>query len=79
MRRELERGIIPMARHGGMALAPWPVLGGGKFLESVKTFNMGFPNDFIGPDPHGTGQFTGLAAANAPIEVERLPKPAGLA
>ncbi|KAK9311313.1 hypothetical protein V1522DRAFT_440077 [Lipomyces starkeyi] len=27
----LERDIIPMARHFGMALAPWDVLGGGKF------------------------------------------------
>ncbi|KAJ4196221.1 aryl-alcohol dehydrogenase [Fusarium falciforme] len=171
MRRDFEREIIPMARHYGMALAPWDVLGGGKFqgkkaleerakkgeglrsmfgaeqneeekkvsealekvaaehgvesltaialayvrakannvfamvggrkvehlkdniealsiklteeqvefLESVKTLDIGFPNDFIGPDPHVTGQFTGLAAANAPIEVERLPKPAGLA
>ncbi|KAI8648313.1 Aryl-alcohol dehydrogenase [Fusarium sp. Ph1] len=171
MRRDFEREIIPMARHYGMALAPWDVLGGGKFqgkkaleerakkgeglrsmfsaeqneeekkvsealekvaaehgvesltaialayvrakannvfpmvggrkvehlkdniealsiklteeqvefLESVKTLDIGFPNDFIGPDPHVTGKFTGLAAANAPIEVERLPKPAGLA
>lgn len=31
MRRDFEREIIPMARHFGMALAPWDVLGGGKF------------------------------------------------
>lgn len=31
MLRDLEREIIPMARHYGMALAPWDVLGGGKF------------------------------------------------
>ncbi|KPM45647.1 putative aryl-alcohol dehydrogenase AAD14 [Neonectria ditissima] len=31
MRRDFERDIIPMARHFGMALAPWDVLGGGKF------------------------------------------------
>ncbi|PVH72890.1 putative aryl-alcohol dehydrogenase Aad14 [Cadophora sp. DSE1049] len=29
--RDFERDIIPMARHFGMALAPWDVLGGGKF------------------------------------------------
>ncbi|KAK1248893.1 hypothetical protein MKX08_007113 [Trichoderma sp. CBMAI-0020] len=31
MLRDFERDIIPMARHFGMALAPWDVLGGGKF------------------------------------------------
>lgn len=31
MRRDFERDIIPMARQFGMALAPWDVLGGGKF------------------------------------------------
>ncbi|PKY01457.1 putative aryl-alcohol dehydrogenase Aad14 [Aspergillus campestris IBT 28561] len=31
MQRDFERDIIPMARHFGMALAPWSVLGGGKF------------------------------------------------
>lgn len=31
MIRDFERDIIPMARHYGMALAPWDVLGGGKF------------------------------------------------
>lgn len=31
MTRDFEREIIPMARYFGMALAPWDVLGGGKF------------------------------------------------
>ncbi|KAJ9614292.1 aryl-alcohol dehydrogenase [Cladophialophora chaetospira] len=31
MFRDLEREIIPMARHFGMALAPWDAIGGGKF------------------------------------------------
>ncbi|EHK18836.1 uncharacterized protein TRIVIDRAFT_44178 [Trichoderma virens Gv29-8] len=171
MLRDFEREIIPMARQYGMALAPWDVLGGGKFqtkkaleerakkgeglrstrgndqnederkfsealekvasehgiesitaialayvrakatrvfpmvggrkiehlrdniqalsiklsqeqvayLESVKPFEIGFPNNFIGPDPHVTGQFTGLAAASAALQVEQLPKPTGLA
>ncbi|KAL3955635.1 hypothetical protein ACCO45_011198 [Purpureocillium lilacinum] len=29
------------------------------FLEGVTNFDIGFPNDFIGPDPHVTGKFTG--------------------
>ncbi|KAH7138699.1 putative aryl-alcohol dehydrogenase Aad14 [Dendryphion nanum] len=31
MMRDFEREIIPMARHFGMALAPWGAIGGGKF------------------------------------------------
>lgn len=31
MMRDFEREIIPMARHFGMALAPWGVIGCGKF------------------------------------------------
>ncbi|KAL3495812.1 NADP-dependent oxidoreductase domain-containing protein [Aspergillus germanicus] len=31
MLRDFERDILPMARHFGMALAPWDALGGGKF------------------------------------------------
>jgi aryl-alcohol dehydrogenase-like predicted oxidoreductase len=43
MTRDFERDIIPMARHFGMALAPWDVIGGGKFQsrkqieERIKT------------------------------------------
>lgn len=171
MRRDFEREIIPMARQYGMALAPWDVLGGGRFqtkkvlderrekgeelrsmspgeqteqerkivealvkvaaehgieshtaialayvrakahnvfpiiggrkvehlkeniqalsikltkeqveyLENVHSFEVGFPNDLLGIDPYVTGKFTGLAAASAPLEVETLPKPVGLA
>lgn len=35
LQRDFEREIIPMARHFGMALAPWNVMGGGKF-QSAK-------------------------------------------
>ncbi|KAL2834456.1 NADP-dependent oxidoreductase domain-containing protein [Aspergillus cavernicola] len=35
MMRDFERDIIPMALHFGMALAPWDVLGSGKF-QSAK-------------------------------------------
>ncbi|KAK3374260.1 putative aryl-alcohol dehydrogenase Aad14 [Lasiosphaeria ovina] len=34
MMRDFEREIIPMARHFGMALAPWGALGSGKFQSS---------------------------------------------
>ena len=36
MRREFERDILPMARHYGMALAPWDVIGGGKFQTAAQ-------------------------------------------
>ena len=36
MRRDFERDILPMARHFGMALAPWDVLASGR-LASKKT------------------------------------------
>ncbi|KAI9648456.1 putative aryl-alcohol dehydrogenase aad14 [Ciborinia camelliae] len=35
MMRDFEREIIPMARHFGMALAPWDVLGGGRFQTTA--------------------------------------------
>jgi len=35
MLRDFERDIIPMARHFGLALAPWDVLGGGKFQSKA--------------------------------------------
>ncbi|QLQ80005.1 hypothetical protein HG537_0C06540 [Torulaspora globosa] len=38
MLRDFEREILPMARHFGMALVPWDVLGGGRFQtkESIE-------------------------------------------
>ena len=36
MRRDFEREIIPMARHFGMALALFDIVGGGKF-QTAKT------------------------------------------
>jgi aryl-alcohol dehydrogenase-like predicted oxidoreductase len=36
MSRDFERDIIPMARHFGMALCPWDVLGGGKFQSKKE-------------------------------------------
>ncbi|KAL2415636.1 putative aryl-alcohol dehydrogenase AAD4 [Exophiala dermatitidis] len=170
MLRDFERDIIPMARHYGMALAPWDVLGGGKFqtkkaleerkkqgeglraafgpteqtevevkvsealeqvaaehgncsitavalayvmskatnvfpivggrkvehlrdnikalsikltdkqiehLESVVPFDIGFPSNFIGPDPHITGKPFGLLASSAQFAFVKAPKPIG--
>lgn len=169
MARDFEREIIPMANYFGMALAPWDVMGGGKFqtkaaieerkkkgeglrsmlgsgqseeeakmsealakvasehgiesvtaiaiayvraksrhvfpiiggrkvehlqdnikalsikltteqveyLESVKSFDVGFPNNFIGPDPKVVGKFVGLTASSAQLAVTPLPKPTG--
>jgi len=36
MLRDFERDIIPMARAEGMALAPWNVVGGGKFRTDAE-------------------------------------------
>jgi len=46
MLRDFERDIIPMARHFGMALCPWDVVGGGRFqtkkqLEAKKKAGEG--------------------------------------
>lgn len=51
--RDFEREIIPMARHFGMALAPWDVLGSGKFqskkaLEERKKTGEGL-RKMLGP------------------------------
>ncbi|KAL4897913.1 NADP-dependent oxidoreductase domain-containing protein [Aspergillus ambiguus] len=53
MKRDFEREIIPMARHFGMALAPWDVLGSGKFqtkkaIEERKQRGEGL-RSMIGP------------------------------
>ena len=54
MIRDLERDIIPMARQFGMAIAPWEVLGGGKF-QSKKSLEEKKKNgeqlrSYFGPD-----------------------------
>lgn len=36
MIRDFERDILPMARHFGLALCPWDVLGGGKFKTAAQ-------------------------------------------
>ncbi|KAG2176422.1 hypothetical protein INT43_005662 [Umbelopsis isabellina] len=47
------------------------------YLESILPYEPGFPNTFIGEDPKVTGKFTFLTAANAPLVIERSPKPIG--
>ncbi|MCJ1314475.1 putative aryl-alcohol dehydrogenase aad14 [Agyrium rufum] len=54
MERDFERDILPMARHYGMALAPWGVIGGGKFqtkaqIEERKKKGEGL-RSFLGGD-----------------------------
>ncbi|WPG97852.1 putative aryl-alcohol dehydrogenase AAD14 [Acrodontium crateriforme] len=51
MIRDMEREIIPMCRHFGMAIAPWDAMGGGKFqtkaqLEERKKNSEGLRNIF---------------------------------
>ncbi|KAL4890033.1 NADP-dependent oxidoreductase domain-containing protein [Aspergillus ambiguus] len=36
LRRDLEKEILPMARHFGMAIAPWDAIGGGKFQSKKQ-------------------------------------------
>ncbi|KAJ5735321.1 Aldo/keto reductase [Penicillium malachiteum] len=46
LHRDFERDIIPMARHFGMALAPWAVLGGGKFQSHTRTVSRDYRQAF---------------------------------
>src|SRR6201995_6218278 len=40
MSRDFERDILPMARHYGMALAPWKVVGSGRFKTKAQLEEM---------------------------------------
>jgi diketogulonate reductase-like aldo/keto reductase len=48
-----------------------------EFLESVRPFDVGFPMNFVGTDPHATGQSGPLVAAVAPMAWQRDGKPIG--
>jgi len=53
--RDMEREIIPMARHFGMAIAPWDSIGGGRFqtvkqMEEKKQNNEGIRSMMAGPE-----------------------------
>lgn len=67
MLRHMEREIIPMCRHFGMAIAPWDAIGGGKFqskkmLEERKSNNESLRNIF------GAGQSEDEAKISAALE-----------
>ena len=71
--RDFEREIIPMARHYGMALAPWDVLGGGKFqtkkaIEERKKAGEGL-RQMLGP-AHQTDEEVRMSEALAQVASE---------
>ncbi|KAK7708335.1 putative aryl-alcohol dehydrogenase aad14 [Botryosphaeria dothidea] len=47
------------------------------YLESVKSFEPGFPSNFVGEDPRVGGQAPPLTAAAAQMDFVRYPKPIG--
>ncbi|KAF4305364.1 hypothetical protein GTA08_BOTSDO06388 [Botryosphaeria dothidea] len=47
------------------------------YLESVKSFEPGFPSNFVGEDPRVRGQAPPLTAAAAQMDFVRYPKPIG--
>lgn len=61
MLRDFERDIIPMARHFGMALAPWDVIGGGKFQSKKQVEER---------EKTGEGMRTMLGAGQSPQEAK---------
>ncbi|OQU95932.1 hypothetical protein CLAIMM_02087 [Cladophialophora immunda] len=61
MLRDLEREIIPMARHFGMALTPWDVIGGGKFQSQTQIKER---------EEAGEGLRTMLGAGQSPQEAK---------
>ncbi|KAB5572801.1 NADP-dependent oxidoreductase domain-containing protein [Coniochaeta sp. 2T2.1] len=72
MIRDFERDIIPMARTWSMALAPWDVLGGGKFqtkksIEERRAKGEGLRNMFT-PEGEETKQTPDEEAISAALE-----------
>ncbi|KAJ4152885.1 hypothetical protein LMH87_009405 [Akanthomyces muscarius] len=47
MLRDLEREIIPMARHFGMAIAPWDAVGGGRFQTASQLVEKAENNESV--------------------------------
>ncbi|KAK9320920.1 NADP-dependent oxidoreductase domain-containing protein [Lipomyces orientalis] len=72
--RDFERDIIPMARQFGMALAPWDVLGGGKFqtkAELERRKNAGESlRHAAGRSPHQTEDEIKMSEALAKVASE---------
>ncbi|KAK0383535.1 hypothetical protein NLU13_9446 [Sarocladium strictum] len=74
MMRDFERDIIPMARHFGMALAPWDVLGAGRFfpkkaLEERKSRGEGI-RTFMKPVLEQTPEEEAMGEALAKVAAE---------
>ncbi|KAJ5832715.1 Aldo/keto reductase [Penicillium riverlandense] len=74
LNRDFERDIIPMARHFGMALAPWDVLGGGKFQSKAdlkSRENSGEKlRSFAGRPPHQTEDEVNVSEALGKVASE---------
>lgn len=74
MMRDFERDIIPMARHFGMALAPWDVLGAGRFfpkkaLEERQSSGEGI-RTFMKPSQEQTSEEAAMGEALAKVAAE---------
>lgn len=48
-----------------------------EYLESIVPFKPGFPQDFVGDDPHVTGQSQMMLALAAPMSWVQSAKPIG--
>lgn len=48
-----------------------------EYLESVVPFEPGFPQNFVGDDPHVTGQTQMMLALSAQMSWVQAPKPIG--
>jgi hypothetical protein len=48
-----------------------------EYLDSVKPLDVGFPNNFIGEDPHETGKSASIIAGSAPLAWVRNPRAIG--
>ena len=48
-----------------------------EYLESIVSFEPGFPNNFVGPDPHYGGKPGPFVAGAAPMSYVMRDKPIG--
>ncbi|KAI1439421.1 aryl-alcohol dehydrogenase [Annulohypoxylon stygium] len=66
MIRDFEREVIPMARHFGMALCPWDVLGGGELKTKAQREAR------LKAEPSGRGSEQNEEARRASDELEKI-------
>ncbi|KAK9800028.1 putative Aryl-alcohol dehydrogenase [Seiridium cardinale] len=66
MSRDFERDIIPMARHFGMALCPWNVLGGGQLRTKTQLETR------QASEPSGRGSRQSEEARRISAELEKI-------